>query len=212
MSGYLLAAAGNYNYVGGTSITGYINDSSYGTYAYAGEAVTFLYSAFGISPTSGTYTYTGKAVNLGFAPNPNPINPVAGVYAYTGENVSFVVTPVPPYMNADFGTYSLTGEAATLTLFIPGTFPNVVGMLLPQAQQTLQDAGALVISEIGYFGKWPITINWTGNFVAGTLIKPGVVIAQKPAPLTPIKANAPIVLTVQSEPTSIATPPSQANF
>ena len=213
MSGYLLAASGTYNYTLASASSGFILDASAGTFAYAGNPATFLYSAFNLSAASGSYAYTGKAATLSFAPNPTPLSAAAGTYAYTGKSAQFILTPAPPYLVANAGIYSIAGQDATLTFFAPGTFPNVIGLSLQMAQQTLEDAGALNPSKIGYFGNWPITVTWVQSKVhAGKLMQPGIVTSQQPAPGARIVVNAPIVLTVTEVPVGVATPPSQANF
>jgi hypothetical protein len=86
--------------------------------------------------------------------------------------------------------------------------PNVVGVILREAIQFLQDSGVYVPSKIGYFGTDPITVKWlpvahgrknaayTGDF--------GIVHAQSPAAGVAVKPNSPIVLTVSSYPESVS--------
>lgn len=209
----LLAASGTYNYSLATAFAGYILDSNSTTFAYAGNPATFLYSAFSIAAGAGSYTYTGKDAVLAFALNPSPLTAASGTYSYTGNDATFTLTPATPYLVADAGVYSMSGKAATLTRFIPGRFPNVVGLTVQMAQQSLEAAGALNPTRVGYFGNWPVSINWVQNGTSlGTLMNPGIVVAQSPAAGSVIHVNAPIVLTVNEVPVSLATPPSQANF
>ena len=70
--------------------------------------------------------------------------------------------------------------------------PNVVGLRLEDAQNSLTTAGVLVPSSIGYFGTWPITVNWT------TATPFDVVTAQSPASSTTVTANSAVTLTVSN--------------
>ncbi len=80
------------------------------------------------------------------------------------------------------------------------TMPNVVGLGLSDAQASLQTAGVLVPSSIGYFGTWPITVNWT----TGTTFE--LVTAQSPASSTTVTANSAVTLTVNNPKLSVAYP------
>jgi len=78
--------------------------------------------------------------------------------------------------------------------------PNVVGLNLQDAQTSLTNAGILVPSSIGYFGNWPITVNW----LSGTF---DVVTAQNPSSgTTNIVANSAVTLSVGNPKLSIAYP------
>jgi len=72
------------------------------------------------------------------------------------------------------------------------TKPNVVGLVLADAQTSLQTAGVLVPSSIGYFGTWPITIHWKTNSPFD------VVTAQSPASSTTVTANSAVTRTVNN--------------
>lgn len=72
------------------------------------------------------------------------------------------------------------------------TMPNVVGLGLSDAQASLQTAGVLVTSSLGYFGTWPITINWQ------TASPFDIVTAQSPASSTTVTANSTVTLTVSN--------------
>lgn len=78
--------------------------------------------------------------------------------------------------------------------------PNIVGMELEQAQGTLQSSGVINPNAIGYFGAWPITVQWENG--AGK----GIVLSQNPASGTPVAANAPITLTCSSFPIGVVYP------
>lgn len=79
--------------------------------------------------------------------------------------------------------------------------PNVVGLELPAAQQALQSAGVLVLSSIGYFGTWPITVTWQRSTKP-----PSTVTAQSPANGANVAANAPVSLTAAEFPFGVAYP------
>lgn len=70
------------------------------------------------------------------------------------------------------------------------TMPNVVGLNLQEAEQTLKAAGVINLSSLGYFGTWPISAKW----VPGG--KAGIVQAQSPASSSQVVANSPIALTL----------------
>lgn len=72
------------------------------------------------------------------------------------------------------------------------TMPNVVGMTLEDAQDSLKSSGVLVTSSIGYFGTWPITVNWTATSPFD------VVTGQSPASTTTVSANSSVTLTVSN--------------
>lgn len=80
--------------------------------------------------------------------------------------------------------------------------PYLVGQLLWQALQDLQDAGILVPAKIGYFGTYPITVDWLGSDTDH-----GVVQSQSIAPYTPnVPVNTPITLTVNDYVPAVAFP------
>lgn len=80
------------------------------------------------------------------------------------------------------------------------TMPNVVGLGLSDAQASLQTAGVLVPSSIGYFGTWPITVVWK------TASPFDVVTAQSPASSTTVTANSAVTLTVSNPTLAVVYP------
>lgn len=40
--------------------------------------------------------------------------------------------------------------------------PNVIGLLLQDAEAYLERAGVVSLATIGYFGEWPIHVKWMG--------------------------------------------------
>lgn len=69
--------------------------------------------------------------------------------------------------------------------------PNLVGMILQEAEHALQVAGILVPTSIGYFGVWPITVIW--------VINPPTLLANNPS-------NFPVVIAQSIPPGSSGTP------
>jgi beta-lactam-binding protein with PASTA domain len=79
--------------------------------------------------------------------------------------------------------------------------PNIVGLELEAAQAALTGAGVLNASAIGYFGSWPITVNWqTPAFAADTVLSQSVTAGNQ------VAANSPITLGVSIPKTAVAYP------
>lgn len=74
------------------------------------------------------------------------------------------------------------------------TMPNVVGLELADAQQSLRAAGVLVPTSLGYFGTWPVTALWAPSASAVNIVT-----AQSPTSGGIVAANSAVMLTV-SEP------------
>ena len=85
----------------------------------------------------------------------------------------------------------------------PSNMPNVVGLELPAAQLALQTAGILVLTSIGYFGTWPITVIWVQSKQP-----PGTVLAQNPVAGNFVPVNGNVIFTVSEYPMSVAYPGS----
>lgn len=81
------------------------------------------------------------------------------------------------------------------------SMPNVVGLQLGTAQATLQSAGVLVPSAIGYFGTWPITVKWQKS--SYPLL---TVLSQSVNSGNTVAANAPLSLGVAQVAVSVAYP------
>jgi beta-lactam-binding protein with PASTA domain len=79
--------------------------------------------------------------------------------------------------------------------------PNVVGLEYQAAQVSLQAAGVLVLSSIGYFGVFPITPIWQPSKQPSN-----TVLAQSIAQGTQVAANTPISLNIAQFPVSVASP------
>lgn len=106
------------------------------------------------------------------------------------------------------------------------TMPNLVGLELSAAQAALQATGVLNLSSIGYFGNWPITVQWVSEALASlwtadtSLITadsditvdtsmalfPGQVLSQSIQAGNAVSMNAPISLSVIEYPVSVAYP------
>ena len=87
--------------------------------------------------------------------------------------------------------------------------PNVVGQILQMAIKTLEQAGVLVPSKIGYFGTYPISVNWVSaphDPDGEDTVHHGVVTAQSLAAGLAVKVNQPIILTVLEYPKNVAFP------
>lgn len=180
------------------------------TYAYSLGSVTFSTTnpnnpyllAAGLN-----YNYSLASASSDFEVGADPL-----VYATTLRAVTLAASAVSQqnnFLTAATITYSFALKPLTTTVFtpIPGTFPNVVGMILQEAEQVLQAAGALVPAALGYFGSWPIQVIWAQSGAStGTIMNPGIVIAQSPAAGTQVIANSPIVLTVNELPFNTSYP------
>lgn len=81
------------------------------------------------------------------------------------------------------------------------TMPNVVGLELAAAQLSLQNAGVLVLSSIGYFGTWPITVKWQSANKP-----PSTITAQSPSSGATVAANAAVTLTAAEYPFGVVYP------
>ena len=80
------------------------------------------------------------------------------------------------------------------------TMPNVVGLNLEAATLSLENAGVVVLSSIGYFGTWPISVTWQ------TASPFNNVTAQNPSQGATVTANSSVILTVNNPKQSIAYP------
>lgn len=60
--------------------------------------------------------------------------------------------------------------------------PNIVGRDLQDATAMLEDAGVIDLSQIGYFGLWPLNVDW----ITDTQASPNTVIQQDPPPFGPL--------------------------
>jgi PASTA domain len=85
----------------------------------------------------------------------------------------------------------------------PSNMPTVVWLELPAAQLALQNAGVLVLSAIGYFGAWPITVIWVPS-----KSPPGTVLKQNPVAGNFVPPNGNVILTVSEYPMSVCYPGS----
>lgn len=81
------------------------------------------------------------------------------------------------------------------------TMPDVVGLGLDAAQASLQTAGVLDTSSLGYFGAWPITVNWSTS-----ANRFDTVTAQSPSSGATVTANSAVTLTVTNKSLGVVYP------
>lgn len=107
------------------------------------------------------------------------------------------------------------------------TMPNVVGLNVPEATASLEAAGVVNTGFLGYFGTWPISIQWVpleiftwgslwGEFLwsqvnwnqgAGVNNEEvGIVSTQLPLENVVVTVNSPITLTVFQYPIAVVYP------
>lgn len=106
------------------------------------------------------------------------------------------------------------------------TMPNLYGLNLQEAEQALTLAGVLNQSALGYFGSWPISVQWTnsqaldgftadGNWTADSVqpvdqgtpfLNPGTVIGQSIVAGSSAAVNASVQLTVIQYPMGVSYP------
>lgn len=81
------------------------------------------------------------------------------------------------------------------------TMPNIVGMELSAADGVLQAAGVLAPASIGYFGTWPISVQWNGTNAGA-----GVITSQSPAAGLTVTPNVGMQLSVVPFPLGVSYP------
>jgi hypothetical protein len=102
--------------------------------------------------------------------------------------------------------------------------PNLYGLNLQEAQDALQIAGVLNTSALGYFGDWPISLQWTppqagvsftadGSWSADSVLSadqvtplftPGTVVNQSIVAGAAVAANAAVMLTLIQYPMGVS--------
>lgn len=81
------------------------------------------------------------------------------------------------------------------------TMPDVVGLTLADAQASLQTAGVLDLTSLGYFSTWPVTVDWrTSSSPFET------VTAQSPASSSTVTENSSVTLTVAAASVGVVYP------
>lgn len=81
------------------------------------------------------------------------------------------------------------------------TMPNVVGLELTEAETSLESAGVLNVAALGYFGAWPITVDWINSQQA-----PYTITGQTPAANSSVNANSAVTLTAVIVPIGVVYP------
>lgn len=79
--------------------------------------------------------------------------------------------------------------------------PNLIGLLLAEAEGSLEAAGILNTAQIGVFGTWPIAVSSSKSSKA-----PGTVVAQSPSSGDSVSVNQAVTLTVSESPLGFAYP------
>lgn len=132
---------------------------------------------------------------------------VTGTLSYTptAETITSVLGSLT-FSNTGNFTVQLVGE--TLNSFIgvivvsfPGGMPNITGQLLDDALLILQQVGVLKPQALGYFGTYPISVDWIASSAP-----PSTVLAQSISPGSTFTVNMPITLTCSEFPISVAFP------
>jgi beta-lactam-binding protein with PASTA domain len=82
------------------------------------------------------------------------------------------------------------------------TMPNVVGLNIDEATAALETAGVLNTQVLGYFGTWPITVNWEPE----ANVAPGIVASQSPAATDTVDENSAVTLTASNLPVAVIYP------
>lgn len=77
--------------------------------------------------------------------------------------------------------------------------PNVIGLLLKEAELVFQQSGALSLTSLGYFSAWPIRVTWTPS-----KSPPSTVLGQTPPTIQGV--NFPIFLTCAEFPMGVVYP------
>jgi hypothetical protein len=155
------------------------------SFAYTLEAATIVSGAGIIAGT----------LSFAYAFQPNSIN-------YSSANLEFLMAPITYFIDMavdlvgyqlDFTPlgYQLTLQFNTLVFFSNSAYvmPNLVGLLLQEALQVLEEAGVLVPNAIGYFGTYPITAVWGPGKPAGYVTAQSIAAGQGVVPNSAITLN-----------------------
>lgn len=113
-----------------------------------------------------------------------------------------------PIAQFPLATQPLAGtEYVALNPIGKGPFmPNVVGLNLSEATDAMESAGVLNTNLLGYFGTWPITVNWIEDSNEPNAVPADIVVAQNPFFTATIPVNSPVTLTVSNPIISVAYP------
>ena len=213
------------------------------SFGFTLEPATLGYGAtYSLAASPLSFAYTLESATLSTTANTLAASPIAfsltlqpGTLIYGAANFELLAAPLTFFVDMEpyYNAFSITGDTIAFAYSVeiaallaagnvpPRTMPNLVGLLLQEALQELEEAGILVPSSIGYFGTYPITVVWTlpvsvsGGFVFGsgafgvasfgtTLqlpLGPGIVNAQSIAAGTGyVPPNTPIKLGVNQFP------------
>jgi hypothetical protein len=111
----------------------------------------------------------------------------------------------PNFLDVSLNYSLYPGLPITITGLI---MPNVVGLNLWEALDALQVAGILVPSKIGYFGTFPVSVDWISQLppTPVDLAQDFIVCAQSVAPGAAATVNQAITLSVYEPPTGVVFP------
>jgi hypothetical protein len=147
----------------------------------------------------GTYHYAGGAAVIG-AQRKLTLVLAGAAYAYQGATA-----------HSDFGVDGefIPYQSVGGDIFSPPPppppagfveMPDIIGMNLQEGLQALEDAGAVDLAALGYFGTFPVTVVWRQG-------KPADIITdQRPFATQFLAPNSPITLTVGEYVVAVAFP------
>lgn len=129
-------------------------------------------------------------------------------YAITGRTATFTEGTITAGTSGNVSK-SLTGLSASFTLGLitagggttaKNVMPNLFGLNLWAAIQSLEDVGIVNTNTLGYFGTWPVSVTWIpptkGVPYISATATPGIVIGQSIVAGVSVPPNSPILLNV----------------
>lgn len=170
------------------------------TKTLTGQTATFTEGS--LSPVM-TYSVTG--LSLTSTEGSLSVQPS---YAITGRTATFTEGTITAVTSGNV-TKSLTGLSASFTLGLitagggttaKNVMPNLFGLNLWAAIQSLEDVGIVNTNTLGYFGTWPVSVTWIpptkGVPYISATATPGIVIGQSIVAGVSVPPNSPILLNV----------------
>lgn len=180
------------------------------TKTLTGQTATF---AEGVIAAS--ISYSASALNI--SSSEGSLSAQAG-YALVGQTLIVTEGTITPSVPGNV-TRSIIGISASFTLGLitanggtaaKNVMPNLLGLGLWGAIESLEQAGIVNTNTLGYFGTWPVSVTWvkpTGGdpFLLPTAT-PGTVIGQSINPGVSVPTNSPIQLSVVQYPVGVSYP------